>query len=68
MCQKAEKRGDVSPWRDGVGCSVSHDGNDYAPLAGFDIAFQVKDLLPGAQNQDALANRYGEIRAQGGGL
>src|SRR5690349_18101001 len=39
-----------------------------SPLSRANVAFDVADLLPGAQNQLAVANRYHEIRAQQGSL
>ena len=38
------------------------------PLPRLDVAFQVEDLLPGAQDELAVADRHGQVRAEPTGL
>jgi len=47
--------------------STQHGDHDGA-AAGFDVALEMKDLLPGAQDRAAIGNRYREAWPQHRGL
>jgi hypothetical protein len=44
-----------------MNCNVSFtlDGNNNFPAAGFDVALEMKYLLPGAERQFPISNRNG---------
>ena len=53
-----------------LGCrgSVSGDGDDDFPVARFDIAFDVKNLLPGSEDETAVSDGNGEAGSHEGRL
>src|SRR5262249_8055957 len=50
------------------GISLPKDGHHHRALARPGVAFEVNDLLPGAQDQLPLAHRHGQRWTEQGGL
>ncbi len=48
--------------------SISDDGDDNRALPAADVALEMKDLLPGPENQLSIRYRHGQRRSEEGGL
>jgi len=48
--------------------SLAGNGHDDGAASGFDVAFQMENLLPGAQDRFSTGHRHGQGRSQQRGL